>query len=64
MKSYDFTAEVKRMKALAKQAEAMADTTGLMKWEKEVDYYKGLAEKLRDISWHYECLENEGVLKD
>lgn len=63
MKSFDFIAEVKRMEGLAEQAEAMAETTGLMKWNKEADYYKGLAEKLKDLAWHYECLENEGILK-
>ena len=63
MKSFDFTAEVKRMEALAEEAETMVETTGLMKWFDEVDYYKGLAEKLRDLAWHYDCLENEGILK-
>lgn len=64
MKSFDFTAEVKRMEGLAEQARAMAEATGLIKWDKEEDYYKGLAETLRDLAWHYECLENEGILKD
>ncbi len=63
MKSFDFTAEVKRMEALAEQAEAMAEATGLIKWDEEVRYYEGLAEKLRDLAWHYECLENDGILK-
>lgn len=63
MTSYDFTAEVKRMEALADQARAMAEATGLIKWEEEVRYYEGLAEALRDLSWHYACLENEGILK-
>jgi hypothetical protein len=63
MKSFDFTAEVKRMEALAEEAEARAEATGLMKWFDEVDYYKGLAEKLRDLAWHYDCLENDGILK-
>lgn len=63
MKSYDFTAEVKRMEALAKQAEDMAEATGLMKWFNEMDYYKDLAETLRELAWHYECLENDGILK-
>lgn len=63
MKSYDFTAEVQRMEALAKQAEDMAEATGLIKWDEEVRYYKDLAEKLRDLAWHYECLENDGILK-
>lgn len=63
MKSFDFTAEVKRMEALADQAEAMAEATGLMKWFNEMDYYKDLAETLRELAWHYECLENDGILK-
>lgn len=63
MKSFDFTAEVKRMEALAEQAEAEAEATGLMKYFEDADYYKGLAEKLRDLAWHYDCLENEGILK-
>ena len=62
MKSFDLMEEVKRMEALAEQAEAMAETTGLIKWDEEVRYYKGLAEKLRDLAWHYDCLENEGIL--
>ena len=63
MKSFDFTAEVKRMEALAEQARDMAEATGLIKWDEEVRYYEGLAEALRDLAWHYECLENEGILK-
>lgn len=63
MKSFDFTAEIKRMEALAEQAEDMFEATGLIKWDEEVKYYKGLAEKLKDLAWHYECLENEGILK-
>ena len=31
MKSFDFTAEIKRMEALAEQAEVEAEATGLMK---------------------------------
>lgn len=63
MKSYDFITEVKRMEALAEQARDMAEATGLMKWFEEVKYYEGLAEKLKDLEWHYACLENEGILK-
>ena len=63
MKSFDFTAEVKRMEALAEEARAMAAASGLIQWDEEVRYYEGLAEALRDLAWHYECLENEGILK-
>ena len=63
MTSFDFVPEVKRMRALADQAQAMADATGLMKWFNEVDYYNSLADRLDNLSWHYACLENEGILK-
>lgn len=63
MKSFDFTAEVKRMEALAEEAEARAEATGALKDFQDVDYFKGLAEKLRDLAWHYDCLENDGILK-
>lgn len=63
MKSFDLIAEVKRMEGLAEEAEARAEATGALKDFQDVDYFKGLAEKLRDLAWHYDCLENEGILK-
>ena len=63
MTTFDFTAEVKRMEALAEEAEARAEATGALRDFQEVDYFRGLADKLRDLAWHYDCLENEGVLK-
>ena len=63
MKSFDFIAEVKRMEALTEEAEVRAEATGAIKDFQDVGYFKGLAEKLRDLAWHYECLENEGILK-
>ena len=63
MTTFDFTAEVKRMEALAEEAEARAEATGALRDFQEADYFRGLADKLRDLAWHYDCLENEGVLK-
>ena len=62
MKSFDFMEEVKRMETLAKMAEAAAEEFGLLRDFQDAEYYKGLAEKLRDLAWHYDCLENEGIL--
>ena len=62
MKSYDFESEAKRLDGLADNARAMFNDTGLFWWSDEMDYYRGLAKKLRDLAWHYECLENEGIL--
>lgn len=63
MTTFDFTAEVKRMEALAEEAEARAEATGALKDFQDVEYFRGLADKLRDLAWHYDCLENDGILK-
>lgn len=63
MTTFDFTAEVKRMEALAEEAEARAEATGALKDFEDVKYFRDLADKLRDLAWHYDCLENESILK-
>jgi len=64
MTSFNLHEEKKRIQALADQARARADNTGLIKDEDEARYFEGLVDKLEDLSWHYACLENEGILNN